>query len=507
MSRLHLSRRRVLSGITAGVTGLGATGTVAGDTTEANCRDDQFIVGVSSERGASAARRSARSVRNDISLGLNGRAVAGRFPEEARENLSKRPDVQFIEKDIRVQLLDETLPWGVGRIDADVTHSQGDTGANSHVAVIDTGIDADHPDLGANLGIGWNFVAGSSDWDDDNGHGTHVAGTVGAVDNSQGVRGVATETTLHAAKALTGDGGYVSDIAAALEWVGDKAASDWGHAVANMSLGSESSSRTLRDACAYAYDRNVVLVAAAGNSGDVTVHYPAQYDTVIAVSAVDQSDILASFSNTGDAIELTAPGVEITSTVPGGYSQASGTSMAAPHVSGAAAVLLANGESNTEARDRLAVTAEDIGLPSSEQGAGLVDVEATVESLSDGTGDGSDNGDGSDGEDDDGGSPSGTAPSIDSVGVGDNSGKNPHAELLVEWSVSDADGDLTTVETVVADRRDRVRSRASTNVSGESASGSDEHKIKFGDGETYEVTILVTDKTELEDIATATIRT
>lgn len=500
MSRLHLSRRRILTGITAGVTGLGAVGTVAGDTTDANCRDDRFIIGVSSDRGANAARRSARSVRNDISLGPNGRAVAGRFPEEARQNLSKRPDVRFIEKDIRVQLLEETLPWGVDRIDADVTHSQGDTGANSHVAVIDTGIDADHPDLGANLGIGWNFVAGSSDWDDDNGHGTHVAGTVGAVDNSQGVRGVVTETTLHAAKALTSDGGYVSDIAAALEWVSDKAASDWGHAVANMSLGSASSSRTLRDACAYAYDRNVVLVAAAGNSGDTTVQYPARYDTVIAVSAVDQSDVLASFSNTGDAIELTAPGVEITSTVPSGYTRASGTSMAAPHVSGAAAVLLANGDSNTEARNRLAATAEDIGLPSSEQGAGLVDVEAAVESLSDGTDDGSDGGD-------DGGSSSGTAPSIDSLRVVDTSGKNPHAELLVEWSVSDADGDLASVETVVADSRDRVQSRVSTNVSGGSASGSDEHRIKFGDGETYEVTVLVTDETELEDIATATVRT
>ncbi|MFB6194373.1 MAG: S8 family peptidase [Halobaculum sp.] len=319
-----------------------------------------------------------------MDFGRIGKAVAGQFSDRALDALRRNPQVRYVEDDGTVSAFAQTLPYGIDRVDADVLHDNGETGSGADIAIIDTGIDRDHEDLQANLGTGKDFTS-SGGWNDDNGHGTHCAGIADAIDNSTGVVGVATEATLHAAKVLESDGsGTFSDVAAGIEWTANQ-----GYDVGSLSLGASSSTSTLKDACQYAYDNGVLLVAAAGNSGPCTdcVGYPAAYSTVIAVSATDSNDDLASFSSTGPEVELAAPGVNVLSTYnDGGYTELSGTSMSCPHVSGAGAQLMANGYTNKEARTQLQDTAEDIGLGSNEQGNGLLDAENAVL----GTGGGSD---------------------------------------------------------------------------------------------------------------------
>jgi subtilisin family serine protease len=216
---------------------------------------------------------------------------------------------------------------------------------------------------------------------DDNGHGTHVAGIVAALDNGDGVVGVAPEAKLYALKVLNENGeGYVSDVIFAIQWAsdpdGDGSANDRLDII-NMSLGADRGNIFLKWACNLAYLDGLLLVAAAGNDYGGAVDYPAAYDSVVAVSATNSADELASFSSTGKQIELAAPGVDINSTLPGNaYSGEtwSGTSMASPHVAGTAALVwVANGCSNDAVRTQLQSTAENIGLSTREQGYGLVD--------------------------------------------------------------------------------------------------------------------------------------
>lgn len=373
MARESISRRRVLGSIATGAIGTAALGNASGKS------GTRHIVGTSSVAATEAAKSHATVVRHELDFGSVGKAIAGDFPEEALDGLRNRPDVRYVERDGKVEALGETLPWGIDRVDADVAHANGETGNGADISIIDSGIDSDHPDLQANLGTGYAVVncSGCAEpWDDDHSHGTHCAGIADAVDNTTGVIGVSSDATLHAVKVFDSESyASVSDLSEGIRWVADQ-----GHDVGSMSLGATSSYSTLRDACQYAYDNGVLLVAAAGNDGACSdcVRYPAAYSTVIAVSATTSDDDLASFSSTGPEVELAAPGSAIYSTVPDGYSSKSGTSMATPHVAGAAGLVMANGYSNTEARDRLQQTAEDIGLSSNEQGHGLVDAEAAV---------------------------------------------------------------------------------------------------------------------------------
>lgn len=377
---LDVSRRQLLHGV-AGAVAVDAFAGVSGAKPSA----ERHNIGVTpSKKALNNVRNQAKEIHRELDFGDIGRVVSGRFPKQAIQALEKRADVRFIEKDSQREAIAETLPWGVDRIDAEKVHADGRTGNGADIAILDTGIDSDHPDLQANLGQGkaiYNCSGSSCNepWDDDHGHGTHVAGTADAVDNTEGVIGVSTEATLHAVKVLNENGvGYDSDIAAGLRWVADQ-----NYDVGNMSLGGPSFSHTLADACLYAWDEGVLLVAASGNEGPCTdcIYYPAKLSSVIAVSAIDQSDSLGSFSRTGPEMELTAPGVDILSTIPGGdYASASGTSMASPHVAGTGGQLMALDYSNDNARDQLRQTAEDIGLSSNEQGFGLVDAEAAVPS-------------------------------------------------------------------------------------------------------------------------------
>ena len=212
-----------------------------------------------------------------------------------------------------------------------------------------------------------------ADWNDGHGHGTHVAGIVAARNNTIGVVGVAPEATLWAVKVLSDAGsGYTSDIIQGLDWCAAH-----GIKVASMSLGGGGTA-SLQAACDRAFSQGVVLVAAAGNSAG-PVMYPAAYSSVIAVSASDSRDLRASFSNYGPQIALAAPGVSIYSTYKGGaYATMSGTSMACPHVAGAAALAWASGLTSAQAvRDRLTTTAEDLGPKGFDTsfGYGLVDAQ------------------------------------------------------------------------------------------------------------------------------------
>jgi subtilisin len=399
MSTNNTSRRDVLkaTGGAAGLAGLAGVSAAAGqERVEVN-------VGFSAESGRRAAVGAASSVRREFAFD----ALTIEVAKPAVSGLRKRGDVRYVERNGTMHALDpgtnappggcspwpscrddgddggsgQTLPYGIDRVDAEVAHANGDTGSGADVAIIDTGIDPDHPDLEANVGAGTAFVSCSGGcataWADDEGHGTHCAGTADAVDNSEGVVGVATDATLHSVKVLDSRGsGSYSDIAAGVEYVADQ-----GWDVGSMSLGGSSGSQTLKDACQYAADNGVFLVAAAGNSGPCSdcVGYPAAYDTVVAVSATDSADSLASFTSTGPEVEIAAPGVDVVSTQLGGGTETlSGTSMSCPHVAGAAGLLMATGSSASSARDTLTSSAEDIGYASSETGAGLLDAAAAL---------------------------------------------------------------------------------------------------------------------------------
>jgi subtilisin family serine protease len=269
----------------------------------------------------------------------------------------------------------DTLPYGVGNIDAEVVWggTQGATnvvagqgGFGVKVAVIDTGIDCGHLDLLPGCFYGANFVSSLLAFDD-NGHGTHVAGIIGARDNGQGAIGVAPEVELYAVKVLDSAGsGSWSAVAAGINWA---VANNMN--VINMSIGGTTGSQAIADAVAAAAAAGVLVVSAAGNSGCCnTVLYPAKYTGSMAIAAVDQADNWVSFSSTGAEVDVAAPGATIWSTVPtgvcslcdpSGYKYLSGTSMATPHVSGVGALLMSRGRSRSEAWSLITGTARDLG--------------------------------------------------------------------------------------------------------------------------------------------------
>lgn len=318
-------------------------------------------------------------------------AVATRMTARAVDALSRNPAVRYVELDGRLHALGQTVPWGIDRVFGDEGYPfptwDTSTGDSIKVAVIDSGIDYNHQDLDANYVGGYDFVNEDNNPMDDNGHGTHVAGTIAAVDNLIGVVGVAPDAGLYALKVLGADGsGSYSDVIAALQWCVDN-----GIQVTNNSYGSSGDpGTTVKEAFDNSYDAGLLHVAAAGNSGNRrgvgnNVIYPAKYDSVIAVAASDDSDRRASFSSTGPAVELIAPGVNVLSTLPGNrYGWGSGTSMASPHVAGVAALAWAADSTlkNFDVRGILQQTAEDLGLPWNHQGYGLVRADLAVSAAS-----------------------------------------------------------------------------------------------------------------------------
>lgn len=272
----------------------------------------------------------------------------------------------------------QEIDWGVERIQAPQAWSVSQ-GNSVRVAVIDTGIDLNHPDLKDNVKGAVNVRSPDKGGDDDNGHGTEVAGVIAALNNSIGVVGVAPRASLYAVKALGFRGeGRISNIIEGIQWCMDN-----GIQVINMSLGSSKDSRSLKRAISAAYKAGIVMVAAAGNSGPGdSVDFPGAYPEVLAVSATDRNDNLASFSSTGPQVALAAPGKDIrTTSLNGSYKIVSGTSFSAPHVTGTVALMLANAPDMVPetVRSLLAATAEKLpGLSPEEEGSGLVDAARAV---------------------------------------------------------------------------------------------------------------------------------
>jgi len=237
--------------------------------------------------------------------------------------------------------------------------------ADITIAVVDTGLRYNHPDIG-NLVPGWDFVDGDSDpWDPGkpgqsiSSHGTHVAGTIGALtNNSIGVAGINWNARIMPVRVLdtTGRGSW-ADISSGIRW-----AANAGADVINLSLGGYEGSSVLQEAVSYAARRGAIIVAASGNDGISSVMYPAAYPEVIAVGAAAKPNSVADFSNGGTSLDLIAPGVSVYSTnysasTGHGYAYAQGTSMASPHVAGLVGLMLANGVPSSQVREVLRETA------------------------------------------------------------------------------------------------------------------------------------------------------
>lgn len=270
--------------------------------------------------------------------------------------------------------------WGPAKMEADWAWNTTIGDPSVLVAVVDTGIYYLHEDLIENyVPLGYDWVNLDSDPMDDNGHGTHVAGIIAAtLNNAIGIAGLA-QVMIMAEKALD-SWGYGYD-----DWLANAIihATDQGADIISMSWGAYAQSPIIYQAIKYAYDSGVLLVAAAGNEGVDTKLYPAGYKEVIAVAATDRNDQRPWWSNYGDWIELAAPGVDVYSTVPWGYTYASGTSMSTPHVSGVAALILSlyPNASRDWLRYWLHYTADDIGDPGFDRyyGYGRVNARKAVE--------------------------------------------------------------------------------------------------------------------------------
>ena len=236
----------------------------------------------------------------------------------------------------------------------DVTTSNG----NIKIAIIDTGVQLNHPELAIKLWPGYNFVEGNLNPNDGNGHGTHVAGIAGALtENSLGIAGIAPSASIIPVRALDNSGnGTLSNIANAITY-----STNAGAKVINLSLGSSQGSITLENAINYAWNQGVVIVAAAGNEASNTLTYPAAYQNVIAVASTDINDQKSDFSNYGTWVEVSAPGSTILSTYTGSYyAYLSGTSMACPHVAGLAALLAAQGKNNVQIKNTILSTCDPV---------------------------------------------------------------------------------------------------------------------------------------------------
>ncbi len=298
--------------------------------------------------------------------------------------LAVRSDVEFATYNYRIHALGDpndpeySNQWGLnnigqlgGTLDADIDAPEAwaiySGSGNKTVAIIDTGVDLDHPDLQANIVAGYDFVNADASADDDNGHGTHVAGIAAAVgNNNQGIAGVSWNAKIMPLKVLSASGsGGTFDLAEAIYFAADNGAN-----VINMSLGASCSTPwpNVEAAVNYAQSKGVLLVAASGNANNA-VYCPAVIEGVMAVGATDNFDArwqMSAFqgSNYGDALEVSAPGQSIYSTVKdGGYDYKTGTSMAGPHVAGLATLVWSFGPTltNNQVSDLIRSTSDDLG--------------------------------------------------------------------------------------------------------------------------------------------------
>ena len=307
-------------------------------------------------------------------------AFVGNFPVNSNSEFLTKQDIFHVEEDIEVKIhvpikgklltKPQIIPWGVKRIQADkvwpVTQGKG-----IRVAVLDTGIAYDHPDLQPNVKGGVNLLNRFLPPYDHNGHGTHIAGTIGAVNNKIGVVGVAPQVHLFAVKAFNKDGtAKLSDIIKGIDWcINNKIQ------IINMSFGFNEPSSTFQEAVNRAHQAGIVMIAASGNKGTRgRLEYPAQFGETVAITSINQENKISSFSTIGPSVDVAAPGEKITSTwLNNSYRELSGTSMAVAHVTGVAALMMSKYRMSTnEVRSLLRQSAVPIQASAYAQGAGVV---------------------------------------------------------------------------------------------------------------------------------------
>jgi len=362
---------------------------------------NRFIVKFKEGKGAqgtAALRRGGAELL--LELGPQN-AAAFRIPGQALAGIAQNPNIEYIEADPPRYPMAETVPYGITMVQANPADGGIAPGPGVPlVCIIDSGYDTTHEDLNAEEA---GYPGGSNSWDADYcGHGTHVAGTIAAVGgNGKGVVGVIDDPAsidLYILKVFGSPSSacgwsYASTLVDAANRCDDAKAK-----IINMSLGCTGrrcASSTENNAFAELYAKGVLPIAAAGNSGNTQYSYPASYDSVVSVAAIDANRSLASFSQRNDQVELAAPGVAVLSTVPGnGYASYNGTSMATPHVAGVAALVWSHHGDATAAQIRgaLQATAVDLGASGRDTsyGYGLVQAKAAVDYLnagSDGGGD------------------------------------------------------------------------------------------------------------------------
>lgn len=357
----------------------------------------EYLIGY--EPGASAEQRAAliaaaggRLIETIPALAADlvefpGAQVASGSPAEARmmSELAAGPGVSYVEPNVAYALSAPFVPndarigqqyaWGQVRAYDGWARTRGS--AEVVIAIVDSGVQLDHPDLAGKLVAGYDFVQNDGEPDDAVGHGTHVAGTAAAAtNNAEGVAGACPECRLMPVRVIGATGtGFVSDIARGIIYAADNGAK-----VINLSLGG-SGSDTLQRAVDYAWGKGAFLTCAAGNAGTSSTGqaYPAAYGACFAVAATTSADARASYSNYGIWVAAGAPGDAIFSTYSGGgYRYQSGTSMAAPHVAGLAGLLASQGYGNTAIRSRICATADPVAGTGTSWSCGRVNFERAL---------------------------------------------------------------------------------------------------------------------------------
>lgn len=329
----------------------------------------QFAPGTAAAKRAEVARGvGGQIVRGVPALDIHVLSVpaakSAKATEQLLEALKRNPNVMMAEPNGYVQALwtpndpAYSQQWAWNKIQApqawDVT--KGDSSVV--IAIIDTGIQRNHPDLDAKIVAGYDFVDNDTAPDDGNGHGTHVAGTAAAeTNNATNGAGMCPNCMLMPVRVLDNSGSGTFDaVANGITW-----AADHGAKVINMSLGGGSGTAALQSAVDYAWNKGVFLACAAGNNGNTAANYPGYYSNCFAVASTTSTDAKSSFSTYGTWVEVAAPGSSIYSTWIGSSSNTiDGTSMATPHVAGLAGLLASQGLTNAQIRDRILATADKI---------------------------------------------------------------------------------------------------------------------------------------------------
>ncbi|WP_242878802.1 S8 family peptidase [Clostridium beijerinckii] len=302
--------KKIISAVTFLLVAFGFTANVnAVVVTSVSTSNERVIVVFKNKADKNVVSKARGNVRREYK---NANVLSASIPTTSIKDLKNDPNVLAVEQDIIVKTNSQTVDWGVNRIQAQTSWSSSYTGKGVKIGIVDTGI-ANHEDL--SVAGGAAFTSYTTSYLDDNGHGTHVAGIIGAKNNGYGIVGVANEASLYAIKVLGNDGaGYLSDIIAGIDWCITNKMD-----IINLSLGSSIPSTALQQEVDKAYNQGILVVAAAGNDGTSdgstdTVDYPAKYSSVIAVAAIDSNNKRPSFSSTGNTVEVAAPGVNILST-------------------------------------------------------------------------------------------------------------------------------------------------------------------------------------------------